>query len=380
MKTDFSDTDDIKKLFRINSYDHTLNRMPKRSDYIIVYPPTIDWGWMKQRPQHLMEQFSLNGFDVYYCNKTQSRTSLFSAVYPNLYVIHNHNYFIGNMIPMLKKQGKKILLWVSWARLHTFLKAYRPDFIIYDYLDDFDVWKPYHNDMVGKANIVVASSTALHQQIQQHFPDKKCYLVPNGCDTAHFARPVHLKKKPYEFGKHDGPVITYIGAWAHWIDQELVYKAAEEFVNALVVIIGAELGTKVCRDRSNLKYLGYKDYNSLPQYLHCSTVCLMPFKIQDMTMAVNPIKMYEYLASGTPVVSTDIPEARNIPYIYIGKDHASFIHQIRMILDGEIEFSQHEADVWLKKHTWEKRFMDILVLLKENGIHYKEPKILQHRS
>lgn len=371
MKTDNSEYGDIKTLFKKNNNNQTFSPIVKQSNHVIIYPPTIDWDWMKQRPQHLMEQFSLQGFEVYYCNKTQSETKIYTAVNSNLKVIHNHNYFISEMIPSFKKQGKKIILWVSWAKLRIFLKNYLPDKIIYDYLDDFDVWRPYHENMVNMADIVFTSSTVLQQQIKQQFPIKKSFLLPNGCDTKHFKQEARIHK-PNGLRTHKGPVIMYTGAWAKWIDQELVNKVAASFKEALVVIIGTEFGAKVSKRQPNVKYLGYKPYNTLPIYLKHSTVCLIPFKIEDITLAVNPIKMYEYLAAGKPVVSTNIPEARNIPSVYIGKDHESFLQKVRLILEGKITFSPYDVDDWLKQHTWQIRLHNVLDILKENGIYLRQ--------
>lgn len=67
----------------------------------------------------------------------------------------------------------------------------------------------------------------------------------------------------------------------------------------------------------------------------------------DVSVASNPIKMYEYLASGKHVVSTDIPEARNIPSVHIGEDHTSFINKIGYILHNKIPFNNKEVEGWL---------------------------------
>lgn len=371
MGTDLPEYNDIKKFFNNDNYNHLYDCIPDNSNYVVIYPPTIDWDWMKQRPQQLMEQFSLNGFEVYYCNKTQSKAELYTAVNPNLKIIHNNSYFISKTIPTLKQQGKKIILWVSWSKLNIFLKAYLPDFIIYDYLDDYAVWKPYHKDMVNSSDIVISTSTTLEKQIVEQFPYKKCFLIPNGCDINHFNKTMETKK-PNEFQAHKGPIIMYSGAWASWIDDELVYEVANEFKNSLVVIIGTQFGKKVNNTIPNIKYLGYMNYDLLPNFIKHSTVCIIPFKIEDLTIAANPIKMYEYLASGKPVVSTDIPEARNIPAVHVGKNHLSFIQKIRSIFDGTLEFPEHDVNNWLSQQTWEKRIYNILDILSISGI-YKKP-------
>jgi glycosyltransferase involved in cell wall biosynthesis len=247
------------------------------------------------------------------------------------------------------------------------LDMYSADYIIYDYLDDFSAWRPYHRPMVNRAHLVITTSGILQSQMQAEFPGKTSVLVPNGCDISHF-RPNASRKRPAEFLHHNGPIITYTGAWATWIDQELVNKIAMTFKQAMVAIIGTEFGSAVNRSIPNLRYLGYKPYQELPSYLQHSTVCIIPFLIGQVTNATNPVKMYEYLASGKPVVSTNIPEARNIPSVHIGSDHALFIEKIRLIMERQILFNEVDVNNWLASHTWEKRFETIFTLLSERGL------------
>jgi glycosyltransferase involved in cell wall biosynthesis len=221
--------------------------------------------------------------------------------------------------------------------------------------------------MVNKSDIVITTSRILQRQMEEDFPDKKSYLIPNGCDINHF-KPRGKTQKPNELEFHGGPIITYSGAWANWIDDELIKKIAFAFSNALVIVIGSKLCPFNNTDIPNLKYLGHKPYQELPRYLQSSTVCIIPFLMGQITSAASPIKMYEYLASGKPVVSTDIPEARNIPSVYIGVDHSTFIEKVRLILDNKIKFNEDEVYHWLASHTWEKRFEEILTLLCTQGL------------
>ena len=130
-------------------------------------------------------------------------------------------------------------------------------------------------------------------------------------------------------------------------------------------IMASEFGVSVPKQIPNIKYLGLKQYDQLPPYLQHSTVCIIPFLINPITVATNPIKMYEYLASGTPVVSSDIPEARGVPGVYIGKDDKDFVDKIGMILRKEHDFNYDEVYSWLKTHTWERRFEKIHSIINE---------------
>ncbi|NLP00227.1 MAG: glycosyltransferase family 1 protein [Clostridiaceae bacterium] len=363
MKDPMQEYKDIKHLFEkrdICPPGNPINDL----QWVVIYPPTIDWDYMRQRPQQLMEQFSLNEYEVFYCNKTQLTNKLFTEINSHLKIVHNNSCFIRDIVPELKRLGKKIILWVSWSKLHAFLDSYLPDFIVYDYLDDFEAWRPYLKSMIEKANIVITTSKILKEQMAEEYPDKPSIMVPNGCDIKRFRLPNSIGKPP-ELYSHEGPVITYSGAWASWIDVKLVERIAETFNHALICVIGTEFGIKVPAHHPNLKYLGQKTYSQLPEYLINSTICIIPFLINSITIATNPIKMYEYLASGKPVVSTNLPEAKNVPSVYIAKDHESFIERIKLILEGKAGFRDDETYVWLEEHTWEKRFEKINAFIKE---------------
>lgn len=364
MNDKMQDYKDVKRFFEIE--DISMGTVPVNDrEWAVIYPPTIDWDYMRQRPQQIMEQFSLNGYEVFYCNKTQSKTNMYTVLSPDLKIIHNNSCFIRDIVPELKRMGKKIILWVSWSKLHTFLDSYCPDFIVYDYVDDFEAWKPYLKPMVEKANVVITTSKILMEEMARDYPQKPSIMVPNGCDIERFRLPKQTEK-PLELKSHNGPVITYSGAWANWVDMKLVEKIAGTFSHALVCIMGSEYGVRVPRHIPNLKYLGLKSYFQLPEYLNHSTICIIPFLINTITLATNPIKMYEYLASGKPVVSTDLPEARNVPSVYIAKNHESFIEKIGLILNGKMGFRAEETYAWLEEHTWQKRFEKIIKFIKEH--------------
>lgn len=222
------------------------------------------------------------------------------------------------------------------------------------------------SDMVQKANVVVTTSKILEREMKIGHPEKPCVLIPNGCDIKHFS---HTGKRslPTEFISHRGPIITYCGAWARWIDQGLVEKIARTYPEAMLAIIGVEFGASAKTSIPNIKYLGYKSYEELPPYLWASTVCIIPFLLEEITLATNPIKMYEYLAAGKPVVSTDLPEARQVPGVFIGKTHEEFLGEIQSILEKKIVFNHDRVQVWLEEHTWETRFLEIQGIMEKHG-------------
>jgi len=107
------------------------------------------------------------------------------------------------------------------------------------------------------------------------------------------------------------PILGFFGLIRDWVDLDLLAEVAKRRPRWHIVLIGdADSGVNLAtyRDVPNMHFLGRRPYASLPAYCKCFDVGLIPFKINDLTKAVNPIKLREYLAAGLPVVSTPLPE------------------------------------------------------------------------
>lgn len=320
---------------------------------------------MTQRPQQLMRQFAEDNYQIFYCNKTQSTKRIMTKLNTNINIVHNNKAFISSIIPKIKKDNK-IIVWYTWPKLNSYIKQYFPDITVFDYIDDFPTWSKYVSPAIDGADLVITSASNLKKNIEENYPKKKNFLIPNGCDIKHFQKYTdYSPKKPLELLNHKGPIITYVGAWASWIDDELISKIAEKFSEALILIIGCEFGRKYTLNKENILYIGYKPYKLLPQYLYYSDVCIIPFKINQISKSTNPIKMYEYLAAGKPVVSTNIPEAKNKPHVYVGNDDKSFIGHIKKTLSPTFNIDNNKLNLWLKNQSWEKRSADINEILKK---------------
>ena len=75
-----------------------------------------------------------------------------------------------------------------------------------------------------------------------------------------------------------------------------------------------------------MRFLGRIDYCDLPNYIRWFDVATFPFKVNQLTQGVNPVKIYEYLAAGCLVVSVDLPEIRKLKDVcFISKDDDEFI-------------------------------------------------------
>ena len=105
----------------------------------------------------------------------------------------------------------------------------------------------------------------------------------------------------------------------------------------------------------NIKFLGPKKFETLPSYCRYFDCAIMPFKINDMTLNVNPLKMREYLAAGVQVVSTALPEAKNHgSYVKIANTYDEFVLHIKEILQENVSRALISESV--KGDSWAARY------------------------
>jgi glycosyltransferase involved in cell wall biosynthesis len=240
--------------------------------------------------------------------------------------------------------------------------------ILYDCIDEFSAFSGLANVsevLESERNLIessvnIAASRVLYEKISGINPN--CAYVPNGADFEHFHRATRITERPPEIKHLRNPIIGFIGAIYDWFDVDLVCELAELHRDYSILIVGpVKFGLEKLKKHSNIVMVGSKKYDVLPQYLSCMDVCLIPFKMNQLTLASNPIKMYEYLAAGKPVVSTDLPEVRasGSELVYIGKDDRDFIRKVEEAVD-EAKKPKNKTMVarrirFAQDNSWEKR-------------------------
>ncbi|MCX9465673.1 glycosyltransferase [Vibrio cholerae] len=154
------------------------------------------------------------------------------------------------------------------------------------------------------------------------------------------------------------PVVGYYGAIAEWFDTDLVLKTAKLLPQYDFVLIGNVTTDVSCfKNQSNIKLLGEVPYKDLTKYLVSFDVCIIPFIINDLTLCTNPVKVYEYLAAGKPVVATAMPEVVLIEEkVFIASDAEAFSLSIEKAMetkdDAELVTDRKK---WAESHDWLER-------------------------
>jgi glycosyltransferase involved in cell wall biosynthesis len=304
---------------------------------IIIYPPTLDWTFMFQRPQQIMRQFAQNGYRVIYCNATQRPGVPPSIVEPNIEVHHDWE--------RVKRDYKRPdILWISWAKHYDI--PIEAKVTIYDCLDDFPDWDKFEPAMLSRSNIVFTTSDILYNK--QKNKHANVVICKNACDTLMIGSRNY--PPPQDLVTLRKPIVGFIGAIGSWVDVDLLNRIAQSFN---LVVIGPNFGKSA---PPTAKYLGIEDYKQLPAYYANIDVGIIPFLINRVSVAANPIKMFEYLAAGKPVVATDLPECDYPGVVYRSKNYVEFISNIHKAYQSNVSAEARQIAI---QNTWECRFATI---------------------
>jgi glycosyltransferase involved in cell wall biosynthesis len=158
--------------------------------------------------------------------------------------------------------------------------------------------------LVRAVDLVVFAARSVEGDLVRMGAGRLLHL-PNGVDFDHF-RGDH--PPPPVYASIPGPRVVYVGAIEKWFDHATVNHLAERMPDVSFVVVGpaSPSGGRIL-DRDNVHLLGPRAFDDLPGYLQHADVGLIPFDVARFPEAVNavhPLKLYEYLACGLPVVAT----------------------------------------------------------------------------
>ena len=267
---------------------------------------------------------------------------------------------------------KRPVLLFYEPRFSSLVGFFNERLVWYEYIDNklgfswVPGWMKYYNDLlIKKAGVVTASSKSLYENARSKGA-KNVHLVGNAVDMEHFKnKPAHIRKDLSGLKK---PVIGYVGAISDWFDFELIERAAVRFPDFTFLLVGPiqhEMIKKsfLLKKNDNIIFTGKKRYDELPLFISQFDVAIIPFQINELTNYVNPVKLYEYLAAGKPVVSTALPDIDEFKeVIYIANDHEEFMQCIINALENK-QISDKYIDI-LRNNNWDKRAEQVTNLIR----------------
>ncbi|MDO9085563.1 MAG: glycosyltransferase [Anaerolineaceae bacterium] len=349
------------------------NYLPGK-DYrtIIIFPPSLDWDvQLFQRPQQLALALAKQGALVFYTQPKPDRNfPPFELISERLYLCKVH----VDTFQIISEPNIYLLTWNS-----NYATRFTNPRIIYDFVDDIDVFygdkvqiKKGHEYLLKNAKIVLATAIKLVEEAK-HFRSDVIYS-PNGVVYDHFANVESQEQvlPPSDLVpllKMQKPIIGYYGALARWFDYELLKGIAQRRQDYLFVLIGPDYdGTMKHAGISHLEniyWLGVKQYAELPFYLHFFDVATIPFLVNDITHATSPLKLFEYMAGGKPIVITPMHESMQYEGVLVADGPDEFVEKLdQTLLISKDSHYINEIKKLALQNTWESRAEEIIVTIE----------------
>ena len=368
----------------------SIKLTPNSNDYPdYIFWGVIDWHFRHQRPQQLAMALAITGRRVIYISSNFAdderagyeieslddfgllfQVKLFVKGAPAIYTsapgvesVSQLRASIGEVLDWANCQ--QIISFVQHPFWHDVASVIPNSRLVYDCMDHHDGFGNNAESLlkleellIQEAELTITTSTWLDKAVAPHA--KKRALIRNAGDYQHFSTmPDNVYRDP--LGRR---IIGYYGAIAEWFDLDLVVALAKQHPECCVLLIGADTvnaQSKLGR-LSNVTFTGEVPYNKLPYYLYSFDICLLPFKVIPLTLATNPVKAYEYLSSGKPVIAVELPEMAQFEaliYTVAGKD--AFLAAIDTLLrQPEPDTLIQQRKIFAQGQTWNHRAQAII--------------------
>lgn len=330
----------------------------------IIILSGVPYSFLKQRPHHFSVFFVQQGYRVIYL----SITDIHSFSPNELLKIECQDSFMDNFfeknddkIYIVKKTLKKVPLkdsdsdaltnkiaalfkedkvtyiasFPAWINYLTTLPSKGK--LIYDCLDDWscflkDIEIGYKEDLLyaerkiaSSADLVITSAKRLY--IKMAYLNDQVYYLPNGVWCTDYSKQLSVRNDvPNDLETIKKPIVFFMGSVSEWVDIDLINYISKSRPNYSFVFVGHER-TKL-PSHPNIFFLGTKNYEELPQFIAQAKVAIIPFKVNNLTAAVTPLKLYEYLGASTPVVTTIMPDIIELNGTKTAFNHNEFLNYL----------------------------------------------------
>ena len=363
-------------------------RIPSSGKYDVVILPIFDFECRFQRPQQMAVGLARRGHRVFWISPSRFVSLSSEELYEpaqlreNLWEIHPRGepfdlygcgpnastakHLLDSLSQLYKDLGLAaacvILQFPSWRGTALRLREVFGSMLIYDCMDDWRNWpsepKPGpsslsdQDELAGESDLLIVTSRELRDSFAKEGAVPE--IIPNAADFDSFqggtggSACLSIPK----------PIIGYYGAIADWFDLDLMAELAASRPQYSFVLIGEVTlsGIGKLKNLPNVHLLGEKPYRELPGYLRQFDVCTLPFTMNQLTRAVDPVKIYEYLSQGKPVVSVPLPELSSLSdLLYFAQGPAEFAHQIDRALTENDESLRQKRISFASQNTWASR-------------------------
>lgn len=318
---------------------------------------------MKQRPQYLLEAFAAAGHEVWFVDPRLREER----------VLNSGVRLVSSLRPV-PKSG--VILYTHFAPTGTLIDRFEDTIVVYDILDDLSIFdadesglpdhkraRHYHRELIEDADVVLVSNPVLFDRHALERQD--LILIENGVDVEAFCP----DGPTASLG--ESPVVGYHGAISAWFDFPLLESLASERPDFSFHLVGpiddrVHDQAAVLSTHQNVTFHPPQSAEGVAGYVRSFDVGLVPFVLDEMTQGVTPLKMYEYLASGVPVVASPLPACVAHEQVVTASTAEKFEEAIDLALDSNDD-DRSDLRSGAEEASWDRRLAPLLLRLDSQG-------------
>lgn len=363
----------------------------------MMYIMHVSWFWIKQRPhfiaEHLVDHFKITVFssESVLRNKQLIRSKKtpylkFLISFPlqrfkdfKFYKTFS-DFFIAEQLKRYVNNNE--YLWFT-SPLHFIIlkKHIKPSHIvIYDCMDDFlefpsikksqksvSEYLVAEQKLLQRSNFVFATSHFLKNKLINRYEPKVSIWIINNAISNSFFKTIKVNLEN-PFPKIKGIIdLVYIGTISHWFNFDLIIESLNHFMKIRYILIGPK--EMEIPNHERLIYIAPVKHDELTSYMKNSDALIMPFIVTDLIKSVNPVKLYEYIYSGKPIITCSYSEIDQFDdFVHRYSNKGEYLQLIEKLINSELK--QKEFDLCQKfalKNTWKKRVEDIIEVIGKNA-------------
>lgn len=364
----------------------------------ILYLMHIPWGWIKQRPhflaEHLAEFYEVRVSYRIYKNPFQKRTFVDNCAsakldFQQLAVLPFNRYSpIASLnarvisIQLLNSIRSSDIVWITHPEMFEAVEAALPPDarIVYDCMDNYPEFSLIRKNparyrrmleserrLAERSSLVIASSRNLRDVLTERYGFlKECVVLNNGVYLDDWQLQHPLRTDIDRFFRDAGFKLTYIGTINDWFDCDLIMEALERFPELSFSCFGPS-EIKLPR-HERFVHFGAVEHKFLHEIMSRSDALIMPFRVDQLILGVDPVKLYEYIFSARPTIASAYPELTKFEeYIHLYEDGKAFFSLLSEIMAGNagIKRPPGEYRQFAAENTWSHCVASIRPLLDQ---------------
>jgi glycosyltransferase involved in cell wall biosynthesis len=264
------------------------------------------------------------------------------------------------------------ILWAYVPQALALVDVLRPRLVVYHCVDDIGAhdrvdtrtFRRAEHEFVRAADLVIASSEPLRARLADETENVR--LMTNVADTDAFSRALQPGPVDPAIESLPHPRIVFVGAVSSIkVDVELVCEVARERPTWSIALVGPvglgdpRMDVSALRAESNIHLLGTRPHDLLPTVLRGADAAIIPYRINELTSSVFPMKVYEYLAAGLPTVATPLPALVGVDGIETAAGAQQTAALLERLIDEDTDKIRRRRSELASGHSWSARIDEI---------------------